>query len=74
MNEQDNFFEMAEQQILFYLYDHKDRAVSKAELWENIGFIGAKATFESILLSLKVRSSSRSMMPTTWLSHREVLA
>lgn len=55
MNEQGSFFEMAEQQILFYLYDHKDRAVSKAELWENIGFIGAKATFESILLSLKVK-------------------
>ena len=55
MNEQDSFFEMAEQQILFYLYDHKDRAVSKAELWENIGFIGAKVTFESILLSLKVK-------------------
>lgn len=55
MNEQDSFFEMAEQQILFYLYDHKYRAVSKAELWENIGFIGAKATFESILLSLKAK-------------------
>lgn len=55
MKEQDSFFEMAEQQILFYLYDHKDRAVSKTELWENIGFIGAKATFESILVSLKVK-------------------
>ena len=43
MNEQDSFFEMAEQQILFYLYDHKDRTVSKAELRENIGSIGAKA-------------------------------
>lgn len=52
MNEQDSFFEMAEQQILFYLYDHRDRTVSKAELWENIG---AKATFESILLSLKAK-------------------
>lgn len=52
MNEQDSFFEMAEQQILFYLYDHKDRAVSKTELWENIG---TKATFESILFSLKVK-------------------
>lgn len=55
MNEQDSFFEMAAQQILFYLYDHKDRTVSKTELWENIGFTGAKATFESILLSLKVK-------------------
>lgn len=55
MNEQDSFFEMAEQQVLFYLYDHKERAVSKTELWENIGFIGAKPTFDSILHSLKVK-------------------
>ena len=29
--------------------------MSKAELRENIGSIGAKATFESILLSLKAK-------------------
>lgn len=55
MNEQDSFFEMAEQQILFYLYEHKDRTVSKDELMEHIDMIAAKATFESILLSLKVK-------------------
>lgn len=55
MNEQDSFFEMAEQQVLFYLYDHKERAVSKTEPWENIGFIGAKPTFDSILHSLKAK-------------------
>lgn len=32
MNEQDSFFERTEQQILFYLYDNRDHAVSKTEL------------------------------------------
>lgn len=55
MNEQDSFFEMAEQQILFYLYEHKDRAVSKDELREHIDMIAVKSTFESILFSLKAK-------------------
>lgn len=55
MNEQDSFFEMAEQQILFYLYEHKDRTVSKDELREHIDMIAVKSTFESILFSLKAK-------------------
>lgn len=54
MNEQDSFFERAEQQILFYLYDNRDHAVSKAELRKNI-HAAADSTLESILFSLKVK-------------------
>lgn len=55
MNEQDSFFERAEQQILFYLYDNRDHAVSKAELRKNIDTAAAESTLESILFSLKVK-------------------
>lgn len=40
MNEQDSFFERIEQQILFYLYDNRDHAVSKTELQKNIDTYG----------------------------------
>lgn len=55
MNEQDSFFERTEQQILFYLYDNRDHAVSKTELRKNIDATPADSTLESILLSLKVK-------------------
>lgn len=55
MNEQDSFFERTEQQILFYLYDNRDHAVSKTELRKNIDATPANSTLESILLSLKVK-------------------
>lgn len=55
MNEQDSFFERAEQQILFYLYDNRDHAVSKTELRKNIDTAAAESTLESILFSLKVK-------------------
>lgn len=55
MNEQDSFFERAEQQILFYLYDNRDHAVSKAELRKNIDTAAAESMLESILFSLKVK-------------------
>lgn len=55
MNEQDGFFERTEQQILFYLYDNRDHAVSKTELRKNIDTAAAESTFESILFSLKVK-------------------
>lgn len=46
MNEQDSFFERTEQQILFYLYDNRDHAVSKAELRKNIHVAAADSTLE----------------------------
>lgn len=55
MNEQDSFFERTEQQILFYLYDNRDHAVSKTELRKNIDTAPADSALESILLSLKVK-------------------
>lgn len=55
MNDQDSFFERTEQQILFYLYDNRDHAVSKTELRKNIDTAAADSTLESILLSLKVK-------------------
>lgn len=55
MNEQDSFFERAEQQILFYLYDNRDHAVSKTELRKNIDTAPAESTLESFLFSLKVK-------------------
>lgn len=55
MNEQDSFFERTEQQILFYLYDNRDHAVSKTELRKNIDAAAAESTHESILFSLKVK-------------------
>lgn len=55
MNEQDSFFREDEQQILFYLYDNRDHAVSKTELRKNIDATPADSTLESILFSLKVK-------------------
>lgn len=55
MNERDSFFERTEQQILFFLYDNRDHAVSKTELRKNIDAATADSTLESILLSLKVK-------------------
>lgn len=55
MNEQDSFFERAEQQIPFYLYDNRDHVVSKTELRKNIDTAAAESTLESNLLSLKVK-------------------
>lgn len=55
MNEQDSFFERTEQQILFYLYDNRDHAVSKAAPRKNIHVAAADSTLESILFSLKVK-------------------
>lgn len=55
MNERDSFFERTEQQILFYLYDNRDHAVSKTELRKNIDTAAAASTLESILFSLKVK-------------------
>lgn len=55
MNEQDSFFERAEQQILFYLYDNRNHAVSKTQLRKNIDTAPAESTLESILFSLKVK-------------------
>lgn len=55
MNERDSFFERTEQQILFYLYDNRDHAVSKTKLRKNIDTALAESTLESILFSLKVK-------------------
>lgn len=50
MNEQDSFFERTEQQILFYLYDNRDHAVSKTELRKNIDTAPAESTLVKKLI------------------------
>lgn len=72
MNEQDSFFERTEQQILFYLYDNRDHAVSKTELQKNIDTAPAESTLESILSSSRSRSSSSSIRTVTWQSPRRL--
>lgn len=55
MKTQDSFWEMAEQQVLFYLDENRGRVVSRAELVLNPKIAVSRETLDSIIASLEIK-------------------